>query len=57
MTVALPGERPGFLPERGCGMYTKPAVERFGTLRELTLLGVSGASDGAVVLGIPSAGS
>lgn len=32
-------------------MYAKPALERFGELRELTLIGVSGGTDGTVVLG------
>jgi hypothetical protein len=27
-------------------MYTKPALERFGTLRELTLLGIGSSGDG-----------
>ena len=33
-------------------MYTKPAVERFGTVRDLTLVGISGVSDGLTVIGI-----
>jgi hypothetical protein len=33
-------------------MYAKPALERFGTLRELTLIGISNASDGTTILGI-----
>jgi hypothetical protein len=31
-------------------MYAKPALERFGTLRELTLVGLSGAADPVSVL-------
>lgn len=37
-------------------MYQKPRVERFGTVRELTLVGFDGASDGFTVTG-PSSGS
>ena len=37
--------------------YEKPAIERFGTFRELTQAGCSGASDGATMLGGTSAGS
>jgi hypothetical protein len=33
-------------------MYQKPRVECFGTLRELTLAGFQGATDGMTVLGI-----
>jgi len=37
-------------------MYAKPALERFGTLRELTLLGVDNNSDGVGALGVVSPG-
>jgi hypothetical protein len=30
-------------------MYEKPRVERYGTFRELTLIGLSGSSDGFTV--------
>ena len=33
-------------------MYQKPKLERFGTFRELTRLGLSNASDGASILGV-----
>lgn len=36
--------------------YQKPAVEKFGTFRELTQLGLSSASDGASIFGIGSPG-
>jgi hypothetical protein len=36
--------------------YEKPALQRFGTFRELTLVGWKFASDGGTVLGAPSAG-
>ena len=32
-------------------MYSMPAVERFGTVRELTLLGLNGAGDPLPALG------
>ena len=31
---------------RRCGMYQKPLLQRFGSLRELTLAGWEGADDG-----------
>ncbi len=31
-------------------MYQKPSLQRFGTFRELTLLGLNNASDGASIL-------
>jgi hypothetical protein len=37
-------------------MYAKPALERFGTLRELTLLGADNNSDGVGALGVVSPG-
>jgi hypothetical protein len=37
-------------------MYTKPAVERFGTVRELTLVGLGGPGDVVPVLGISIGG-
>ena len=33
-------------------MYEKPRVERFGTFRELTQVGFTGASDGFCIKGI-----
>jgi hypothetical protein len=32
-------------------VYTKPTVTRYGTFRELTQLGFSGASDGFTIIG------
>lgn len=32
-------------------MYHKPKVERFGTVRELTLVGFTGATDGFTISG------
>lgn len=32
-------------------MYEKPKLQRFGTFRELTLLGFTGASDGFTIVG------
>lgn len=32
-------------------MYTKPTLEKFGTFRELTMLGFLGASDGQFIWG------
>lgn len=60
--VTLPGERPRCASGRkGSGVYTKPTLERFGTLRDLTLVGVLGASDGGLLGGglpdPPSTGS
>jgi hypothetical protein len=37
-------------------MYQKPVLQKFGSFRDLTLLGVNGSTDGAVVLGITSTG-
>jgi len=37
-------------------MYSKPAVQKFGSFRELTQLGFSSASDGASIWGISSPG-
>ena len=34
-------------------MYHKPKVERFGTVRELTLVGWVGSFDGFTILGPP----
>lgn len=33
-------------------MYHKPKVERFGTVRELTLVGFNGITDGLTIVGI-----
>jgi hypothetical protein len=33
-------------------MYLKPRVDRFGTLRELTLAGFQGGADGMTIRGI-----
>ena len=30
-------------------MYEKPQMERFGTLRELTLIGIGGSGDGGIL--------
>ena len=32
-------------------MYEKPTVEKFGTFRELTRLGIHGGSDGVSIFG------
>ena len=32
-------------------MYRKPQLEKFGTFRELTQIGFSGASDGFTIIG------
>jgi hypothetical protein len=37
-------------------MYAKPSLIRFGTLRELTLIGYSGGSDGWSIKGAPGCG-
>ncbi len=37
-------------------MYQKPRVERFGTVRELTLVGWNGATDGFTISG-PASGT
>lgn len=37
-------------------MYHKPKVERFGTVRELTLVGFTGATDGFTISG-PTTGN
>jgi len=36
------------------GRYTKPRLERFGTFRELTLIGSAVGSDISAVFGIPA---
>jgi hypothetical protein len=33
-------------------MYEKPKLERFGTFRELTQIGLNSDADGAVIFGI-----
>lgn len=38
-------------PKPGSPMYTKPTLEKFGTFRELTMLGFLGASDGQFIWG------
>jgi len=37
-------------------MYQKPMVERFGTVRELTLVGFTGSTDGYTIQG-PTTGN
>lgn len=37
-------------------MYQKPLLQKFGSFRELTLLGLSSSTDGAVIFGIGSPG-
>lgn len=37
-------------------MYEKPTLQRFGTFRELTLLGLNSSTDGASIFGIGSPG-
>ena len=38
-------------------VYQKPKVERFGTFRELTQIGLQGNSDGYTICGIGGTGS
>jgi hypothetical protein len=38
-------------------MYVKPTLQRFGTFRELTLIGLTNNSDGASILSVNSPGS
>lgn len=38
-------------------MYQKPKVERFGTFRELTQIGLQGSSDGFTICGIGGTGN
>jgi len=38
-------------------MYVKPTLEKFGTFRELTMVGWSGASDNVFVLGPNASGN
>jgi hypothetical protein len=37
-------------------MYQKPALEKFGTFRDLTQWGLASASDGGSIFGISSTG-
>ncbi|MGI9042048.1 MAG: lasso RiPP family leader peptide-containing protein [Gemmatimonadales bacterium] len=36
------------------GLYTKPKLERFGTFRDLTLIGSATGADISAVFGIPA---
>lgn len=38
-------------------VYQKPKVERFGTFRELTQIGLQGSSDGYTICGIGGTGN
>ena len=38
-------------------MYQKPKVERFGTFRELTQIGLQGSSNGYTICGIGGTGN
>ncbi len=38
-------------------MYEKPTLEKFGTFRELTQIGFSGATDGFTIIGPPPGSS
>ena len=38
-------------------VYQKPKVERFGTFRELTQIGLQGSSDGFTICGIGGTGN
>lgn len=38
-------------------MYVKPALQRLGSFRELTQIGMNNSSDGASILGAVSPGS
>jgi len=38
-------------------MYVKPILQRFGTFRELTQIGLTSNSDGASILSVNSPGS
>jgi hypothetical protein len=37
-------------------MYQKPVLQRFGTFRELTQIGLNNATDGGSIFGISSSG-
>ena len=45
VAVLSPGKPPGSLREGGEGMYEQPKLERFGTFRELTLVGTGAFTD------------
>ena len=45
VAVLSPGKPPGSLREGGEGMYEQPKLERFGTFRELTLVGDVASTD------------
>lgn len=49
----VPGVPPGLTLHIGGIMYEKPILERFGTFRELTLLGLDAGSDLFSGFGIP----
>jgi hypothetical protein len=38
-------------------MYVKPRLDRYGTFRELTLIGFTGASDGCTMTGVGTSGN
>lgn len=42
------GQMPGLQAEGGCLVYQKPKLERFGTFRELTLIGIGSDGDGGI---------
>ena len=54
VAVLSPGKPPGSLREGGEGMYEQPKLERFGTFRELTLLGGGVGSTDILFLGDPA---
>ena len=39
------------IPRWGYTMYKKPELEKFGTFRELTQIGILGATDGYTITG------
>lgn len=43
-------------PREPISMYEKPVLQKYGTFRELTQLGMNGSTDGAAILGITSPG-
>lgn len=42
--------------DRAPSMYQKPVLQKYGSFRELTLLGMNNSTDGASILGISSPG-
>lgn len=51
MVAGCAGQLSAILHEEGI-MYERPQVQRFGSLRDLTLVGFDADGDGGVILGI-----